>query len=310
MNLYQLNYFLTMAKFEHYTKAAKELSMTQPSLSHAISSLEEELGAPLFKKHGRNVKLTKYGKRFFPYVKNALREIDNGCRMVKEMSETAVSLGFIYTLSSEYIPKIISEFLKKEEHKCIKFHLMEGSGTKTCTETLVRDLKEEKLDLILISLIPNDPEIEFILLGEQNLVAVLPNNCPLANNESIDLSDTKPYSLIQYAGKVGLKQEIKRLFEKVGMVPNVSCEVEDELTMAGLVAANIGIAIVPDSPTIRNYKNVKVLPISKPVYSRKIYLGYMKDYPMTKSVEIFKSYVISSSFFTDDYLFQYKYHDM
>ena len=64
MNLYHLRYFVTLAHLEHYTKAADVLAITQPSLSHAISSLEEELGVKLFEKNGRNVSLTKYGKSF------------------------------------------------------------------------------------------------------------------------------------------------------------------------------------------------------------------------------------------------------
>lgn len=64
MNLNHLYYFRALAKEEHYTRTAKLLSITQPSLSHAISCLEEELGVQLFEKHGRNAKLTKYGKIF------------------------------------------------------------------------------------------------------------------------------------------------------------------------------------------------------------------------------------------------------
>lgn len=64
MNLYHLRYFVTLAHMEHYTRAADLLAITQPSLSHAISSLESELGVKLFKKNGRNVTLTKYGKSF------------------------------------------------------------------------------------------------------------------------------------------------------------------------------------------------------------------------------------------------------
>ena len=64
MNLNQLHYFVTLAYMEHYTKAAKQLSITQPSLSHAIGMLEQELGTYLFEKQGRNVVLTKYGKVF------------------------------------------------------------------------------------------------------------------------------------------------------------------------------------------------------------------------------------------------------
>ena len=64
MNLYQLRYFTTLAQEEHYTKAALKLHITQPSLTHAIHLLEDELDVALFEKKGRNVVLTKYGKLF------------------------------------------------------------------------------------------------------------------------------------------------------------------------------------------------------------------------------------------------------
>lgn len=84
VNLYQLYYFRTMAKMEHYTKAAEELCMTQPSLSHAISALESELDTHLFERQGRNVKLTKYGRRLLPYIENAIEELESGIKMMKE----------------------------------------------------------------------------------------------------------------------------------------------------------------------------------------------------------------------------------
>ena len=72
MNLYHLRYFVTLAHLEHYTKAAENLSITQPSLSHAISLLENELGVALFEKEGRNIVLTKYGKIFLKDVEKSL----------------------------------------------------------------------------------------------------------------------------------------------------------------------------------------------------------------------------------------------
>lgn len=71
MNLNQLHYFAKLAEVEHYTKAAEELSISQPSLSHAVSSLEKEIGTKLFEKQGRGVVLTKYGKIFKEYVDEA-----------------------------------------------------------------------------------------------------------------------------------------------------------------------------------------------------------------------------------------------
>lgn len=283
-----------MAQLEHYTRAAEALSLTQPSLSQSISTLENELEVPLFEKQGRNVKLTKYGRQLLPFIEAALEELESGINKVKEMTESTISIGFIYTLSTQYIPNLINNF-KQESNDDLKFNLKESSRIENCTASLVRALKGEKLDLIFITLIPDDPEIEFIHIGEQNLVTILPNDCPLANYESIDLIDTKPYSFIQYTTKAELKHEVNGLFKKVNIIPTVCCEVEDELSMAGLAAANIGIAIVPDSYSIRNNKNVQIRPISNPSYKRKIYIGYMKDRYMTKSVKMFKDYVIENT---------------
>lgn len=78
MNLNQLYYFKTLAELEHYTKAAEKLNISQPTLSHSISSMEKELGANLFEKQGRNVVLTKYGRIYMFYVENALTQLELG----------------------------------------------------------------------------------------------------------------------------------------------------------------------------------------------------------------------------------------
>lgn len=301
MNLYQLYYFKTLARLEHYTKAAEELHMTQPSLSHAISSLEEELGVRLFEKQGRNIKLTRCGKLFVPYVEDTLKELEAGIKRMKDLtceSNRVVNLAHIYTLSSHFIPNLINGFTQGEMDGNIKFSIEEGQTKELCSQILVQGLKEEKHDLIFISLIPDDPEIEFICLGEQDLVALIPNNCPLSKQDAIDLKDTEPYPLIQFTGRLGLKREINNLFRERNIIPKVHCEVSDEIAMAGLVSANLGIAIVPDSPVYRNF-NVAVRPIKKPSYVRKIYLGYIKHRFLSPSVQSFKDYIIDT--YTNSY---------
>lgn len=72
--------FAKLAEVEHYTKAAEELSISQPSLSHAVSSLEKEIGTKLFEKQGRGVVLTKYGKIFKEYVDEAIHSLDTGVK--------------------------------------------------------------------------------------------------------------------------------------------------------------------------------------------------------------------------------------
>lgn len=75
MNLKHLEFFITLAKTEHMAKAAELLGISQPSLSYAINNLEDELGAPLFEKDGRNIKLTNYGKIYLAYVQNSLNTL-------------------------------------------------------------------------------------------------------------------------------------------------------------------------------------------------------------------------------------------
>ena len=99
MNLNHLSYFRILAKLEHYTQAAEELSITQPSLSHAMSTLEKDLGTYLFEKQGRNIKLTKHGKIYFEYVDRALSELEKGEKKIRELSNVStgtIELGYIY----------------------------------------------------------------------------------------------------------------------------------------------------------------------------------------------------------------------
>ena len=92
MNLFQLRYFVTLAKMQHYTKAAHELCITQPSLSHAISQLEAELGVALFEKSGRNTTLTSFGEEFLICANRTLATLDSG---VSSLQRSARGDGLI-----------------------------------------------------------------------------------------------------------------------------------------------------------------------------------------------------------------------
>ena len=113
MNLFHLRYFETLARTEHYSKAAEILSITQPSLSYAISTLESELGIQLFEKRGRNIVLTKYGKAFYSNVKEILANLDNAVRDIKLVAngEGEINIGFLRTLGTDYVPTTVKNFL-------------------------------------------------------------------------------------------------------------------------------------------------------------------------------------------------------
>ena len=124
MNLYHLRYFVTLAKLEHYTKAAEELCITQPSLSHAISLLEKELGVTLFQKEGRNIALTKCGKIFLERVQESLKILDDSILELKSISngEGYIDLGFLRTLGTNFVPKLTKNYIESNKDKKINFN--------------------------------------------------------------------------------------------------------------------------------------------------------------------------------------------
>ena len=290
MNLYHLRYFVTLAHLEHYTKAADELLITQPSLSHAIASLESELGTALFEKQGRNVCLTKYGRTFLDYVEKSLDVLDNGIKMTKAITSPTsghIDLAFIYTLGSHFVPQAVSSFLSDSRYKNVTFSFSAGNTT-----DIIKGLKDEKYDIAFCSK-EDEPDVEFSPISEQKLVLIVPEGHPLAQKRAIDLRETAGYRQIFFTKTSGLRPVIDELFNKIGVTPNIVYEVEEDGTIAGLVAKNFGIAIIPQIP-ILNFMKLKVLKITSPAYKRYVYLARAKRKYTAPVVNEFSRFVLEN----------------
>lgn len=238
MNLYHLRYFVTLAHLEHYTKAADVLAITQPSLSHAISSLEEELGVKLFEKNGRNVSLTKYGKSFLEDVEQTLNRLDssvNGLQLAGK-GEGQIDVAFLRTLGVDFMPKIIRSFLNANKGKQIHFNLF---CDKVLTGDILTGLKEKKYDIGFCSKFDDEPLIEFIPVAKQDLVVIVPPEHPLAEKSEIHLEETLPYKQIIFKKRSGLRQIIDQLFKSIGQYPDVAFEIDEDQVAAGFVANDL-----------------------------------------------------------------------
>ena len=291
MNLYHLRYFVTLAHFEHYTKAAEELSITQPSLSNAISLLEDELGVRLFEKEGRNIVLTKYGKTFLTSVEQSLHILDSSVKEMKTtgMGEGVIDLGFLTTLGTHFIPKLSQDFSLNNINKDIRFNFYSAPTT----ADILKDLKEKKYDIAFCSKVDKEKSIEFIPVAKQKLVLIVPLGHPLSNKKSIDLRDTLEYPQIIFSEKSGLRVIIDDLFKKIDEKPTISYEIDEDQVIAGLVSKNFGIAIVPYMP-ILEFMDVKSLEIRYPSWERNFYLATLKDSYLSPSVKNFKKYILDN----------------
>lgn len=294
MNLKQLYYFKRLSETEHYTEAATSLFITQPSLSHAIAELEKELGVSLFARQGRNVKITQNGKRFLPYVEDALTSLENG-RMVLQNNNSGnkenIRLAFIYTMGEHVVPKLINKYSLSPEHHNVTFSFTQGTSL-----NLLQQLKAGKVDLAICSCIADEPDIDFIPIIQQELVVVTAKDHPLARlyGDEVDLAETIHYPYIYFSDNSGLRPFIDNVFMQQKLMPDIACYVEEDTAMAGLVSIDYGIAIMPKI-TALSYYNVEILKIKNTLPPRYIYLATMKDRVLTPAIQSFKNVVINDS---------------
>ncbi len=288
MNLYHLRYFSVLAQTQHFGKAAEKLCITQPSLSHAISQLETELGVTLVERKARSSTLTKEGYQFLNYVENSLEILDNGIDTMKRVSngEGTISLGFLRTLGISFIPEVAAAYLKTCPEKSIHFEFHSG-----ISQPLLEGLKTEKYNVVFCTKMENEKSIEFIPVSKQDLVLIVPRNHPLVKRYTIDLSETIPYPQVYFSHSSGLRVVIDHLFEKIGKHPQIAYEVEEDQVIAGLVAQNFGIAVVPYMEELLRL-NVKIIQISHPYWERNFYMATLKDHYLPPVVQQFKQYVI------------------
>lgn len=288
MNLYHLRYFVTLAHLEHYTRAAELLSITQPSLSHAISSLEKELGVKLFEKEGRNVVLTKCGQAFLEDVEQALDILDSSISSLQMTGsgEGLIDIGVLRTLSVNLIPNIVRGYLDSHPDRQVDFRFHNSSGL---TPDIIAELKERKYDVAFCSMMENEPTVEFIPIAKQELVLIVPKGHPLEDRDNIDLAEALNYPLIGFSRRSGLRPIVDKLFEQCGPIPKYAYEVEEDHAVAGLASAHFGIAVVPNMP-ILNYMPVKIIHIATPNWERMFYMCTLKNVYQAPAVLEFKEY--------------------
>ena len=288
MNLNQLHYFVTLAHMEHYTNAAQKLSITQPSLSHAISSLEEELGTSLFERQGRNVALTKYGKLFMEYAEEALDILDAGIKKTRAMTSERsgrVDIGYIYTQGSEFIPEVISGFLEANRDKKVEFGFSNG-----VTKEIVEGVKEEKYDIGFCSMVTGEKELDFVPVSQEKLIAAVPPEHPLAEKKSVRFEEIASYPQIFFNRGSGLRGVISQIFKDYGIKPDIVYTVDEDSAMVGLVARGFGVGIVPDAATVRSMK-ASFLEIEDLDYRRFIYMVTLKNKYQVPVAKAFTEYV-------------------
>lgn len=285
----QINYFQTVAKAQHMTHAAKQLSISQPALSRSIAKLEDELGVQLFDRKGRNVYLNRYGKIFLNRVEQSIKQIEMGIQEIREQihpDNGTISLSFLPSLGISVVPELLSAYKKKNEH--VKFQLNQAVNWQ-----IVDQLKSRTVDLALITLFQEDPDVICQHLITEELFLIVSIDHPLAFYDEIDLKMIENEPVISFKKESELHTIINHLCRQAGFSPNVVFEGEDIGTVSGLVGAKLGVSLVPDLQVLDKSK-VKLIRVKNPICKREIGIAWLKDGYLSPVVEGFIEFVKSN----------------
>jgi DNA-binding transcriptional LysR family regulator len=272
MQFQQLLYFVTVAETLHFTHAAEQVHVSQPSLSQQIRALEKELGADLFTRARGNIALTDAGEALLPLARRILADADTARHEVQELAQLRrgrVRLGATPSLCTGLLPDVLRTF--HDLHPGIQLLIEEGGS-----HDLVRELARGALDLALVVLpLPTpSPALTTVELLHEDLVVVSAASLPRPGKGGADL-EGEP--LVMFRHGYDLRELTVAACRAEGFEPSFTVEGGEMDAVLGFVRAGLGLAVVPRMVAARAGRDLRVTPLARPGLHRTIALAHRSD---------------------------------
>ena len=238
-----------LGQVEHVTQAAEILGVPQPAVSRALRTLEGRLGMRLVERAGRGIRLTEAARALLPYAQRALDEIGEGADVMDReegQARVTVRLAFQTSLGEQLVPETISAV--KDSAPQIRFDLHQGAR-QVCVDLLTQG----RVHLALVSRLQDLPEgFSTVHLFDQRLVAIVPLGHRFCGRSHVSVAELAAEPLVTLKHGYGLRDSVDALFARRSVAAHVAFEGEDLPTARGLVAAQLGVAVVPATPVPPN----------------------------------------------------------
>jgi LysR family transcriptional regulator, benzoate and cis,cis-muconate-responsive activator of ben and cat genes len=244
MELRQLQYFFVVAQELSFTRAAKKLGVSQPPLSYQIANLEAELGCKLFHRTTRSVELSEAGNALLPHVRAVLDRLEQARAHLAQVAqgfEGSVKIGLSGSHFLGPLPHFIAKFRAARPKVDIALHEMMPADH-------LQALREGAVDISLSRGFSREPALDARLLWADEVIAVLPVAHRLAGRKRIRLKELREEALVMLRADSSLYA--RRIFDALvaeGFIPRVVQYVIEIPAMVNLVAAGLGVALVPAS---------------------------------------------------------------
>jgi len=255
VELRHLRYFVAVARERNFTRAAEKLHIAQPPLSRQVQQLEDELGIDLIESGSRPLRLSEAGRLFYEQAVQVLERIDEMKALVGRLHDAdrdRFSIGFVASTLYGKLPEVIRAY--RAARPKVELTLVELTSVEQ-----IAALKEGRIDVGFGRIPLDDPALERQLLRNEKLIAAVPaNHAVLARGSALRLADLATETLVVYpkAPRPSYADQVLSLFREAGLKPPAVQEVKELQTALGLVAAEMGVCLVPASVETLRRDNV------------------------------------------------------
>ncbi len=281
MNIRGFEYLSALAKYKHFGKAAQSCFVSQPTLSMQIKKLEEELGVVLLERNNKSVRLTPIGEEIVRHAHNILDE----CQTVVDIAQKAqhpfsgsISIGFIPTIAPYLLPRVLSKLRRG-------FPRLEFIITEAVTDELLQQVPEGKLDAAVLALPASHNRVDVIeMYYEPFLLAAHPTH-PLIKKKPIKQSDLKHQQVLLLDEGHCLRDQALQICAQTGGMERTEVRSTSIETLRHLVAANMGITLIPELAAGKSTANIEYHRFHKNEVGRTIGIVCRKSFHRKPLVE-------------------------
>jgi len=274
----QLEYFVTIAEERHFTRAAERLHVAQPSVSSQLRRLEQMFGTPLFHRDRGPVTLTDAGEALLPLARRVLAdlaEVIHGAAEIEGLSRGHVAIGATPSLAAVFLPIVLSRFHRQYPGVSL-------SVTERDSLYLVEGLESGTLDLALAIMPLAHPLIRRVVLAVEELVVVTAVDGVLSKRRQVALSDLRNVPMIMFREGYDLRSTTLAAFNEVGFAPSIVVEGGEMNSVLSMVAAGLGVAIVPEI-VATGVARLHVVRLHSPRLEREIGLVRRQDHAPSRA---------------------------
>lgn len=275
VDIRHLRYFIAVAQESNFSRAAEKLHISQPPLSQQIRQLEEDLGVLLIERGSRPVNLTEAGKYFFEQAQGIVEHFDQFLDKTKKMGkgeEGSLTVAFVSSSTYELMPRILRTFRKK--HPSVNLNLIEKN-----TPQQLEALKNKQINIGIGRPFPEDESIKSDWILDESVVVAVPSEHALSQKKSISLPCLAQEEMISFYvfPEPSFGSFVMEICRNSGFEPKIAQRTGELQTALGLVAAGMGVALLPASVEKTTREGVKYIPLKKPSPIISLVAAYRKD---------------------------------